>query len=432
MLKYRHRVLGFLCLLAAITYLDRVAISVAGPRIQESLNISPEMWGWVVGIFTVSYAVFEIPTGRMGDRNGARRVLTRIVLWWSAFTTLTGMTSNYYVLLFTRFCFGAGEAGYSSTRSISRWFPIVERARAFGLVWMSAQLGGAIAPLLIVPIQARFGWRASFYVLGVIGVLWCIGWYRWYRDTPAENPNVTPAEIEEISAPSFAGDHRLPWGAVLRSANLWAILLVAFCYVFALYFFISWLHTFLVKGRGFSEGQLLLSTAPAILGAFGNVSGGFVSDALVKRFGVKWGRRSIGLVGLGCAAFFTVATILTTNKFATLLFLGLVYAGITFQQTVVVTVAVDIGKKHVGAVLGAVNTVASIGGFLFSVSFGYFVTWFGSYDRALIPVALMLTIGALLWFRIDATEELIPEPPPEAVPDISVPVFAGPSDVGIG
>jgi len=90
MLKYRHKVLGFLCLLAAITYMDRVAISVAGPRIQESLHISPEMWGWVVGIFTVSYAVFEIPTGRMGDRNGARRVLTRIVLWWSAFTTFTG------------------------------------------------------------------------------------------------------------------------------------------------------------------------------------------------------------------------------------------------------------------------------------------------------------------------------------------------------
>jgi sugar phosphate permease len=289
---------------------------------------------------------------------------------------------------------------------------------------MSAQLGGAISPLLIVPIQARFGWRASFYVLGVIGVLWCIGWYRWYRDTPAENPKVTTAEIEEIGAPSFSGDHRLPWGAVLRSTNLWAILLVAFCYVFALYFFISWLHTFLVKGRGFSEGQLLLSTAPAILGAFGNVSGGFVSDALVKRLGVKWGRRSIGLVGLGCAALFTVATILTTNKFATLLFLGLVYAGITFQQTVVVTVAVDIGKKHVGAIVGAVNTVASVGGFLFSVSFGYFVNWFGSYDRALIPVAVVLTVGALLWFRIDATEELIPEPPPEAVPATAVPVLS--------
>jgi MFS family permease len=400
-------------MVAAITYLDRVAISVAGPRIQDSLNIRPEMWGWVVGIFTVSYAVFEIPTGRMGDRLGARRVMTRIVLWWSAFTTFTGLSSNYYVLLVTRFCFGAGEAGYLPNVgiSISRWFPVVERARAFGMVWMSAQIGGAISPLLIVPIQARFGWRVSFYVLGVIGVLWSVWWYRWYRDTPAENPKVTQAEIDEIGAPTYGGDHSLPWRIVLRSTNLWAILLMVFCYVFALYFFISWLHTFLVKGRGFSEGQLLLSTAPALLGACGNVTGGFISDSLVRRLGIKWGRRSIGLVGLSCATVFTVATILTTNTFATLLFLGLVYAGITVQQTVASTVAVDIGKKHVGAILGAANTAGSIGGFLFSVSFGYFVKWFGSYDLALIPIALMLALGALLWLRIDATEELIPAAP---------------------
>ena len=409
-LKYRHRVVGVLCLLAAITYLDRVAISVAGPRIQEDLHISPEMWGWVVGVFTISYALFEIPTGRMGDRIGARRVLTRVVLWWSAFTSFTGLTTNYYVLLLTRFLFGAGEAGYLPNVgiSISRWFPAAERARAFGLVWMSAQIGGALSPLLIIPIQLRWGWRASFYVLGVVGVLWCTAWYRWYRDTPAENPKVSIAEIEEIGAPSFDGDHSLSWATALRSTNLWALLLVVFCYVFALYFFISWLHTFLVKGRAFSETQLLLSSAPAILGAIGNTSGGFVSDALTRRFGLKWGRRSIGLVGLSCGAVFIIATILTTNKFATLLFLGLTYAAITIQQTVACTVAVDIGGKHVGAVLGAANTAGSVGGFLFSASFGYFVKWFGSYDLALIPVAFMLAIGTLLWLRIDATEELIP------------------------
>lgn len=416
-MKYRHRVLGFLCMLAAITYLDRVAISVAGPRIQDSLNISPEGWGWVVGVFTLSYAIFEIPTGRMGDRIGARRVLTRVVLWWSAFTVFTGMTSNYYVLLFTRFCFGAGEAGALPNIgvSLSRWFPAIERARALGFVMMFMQAGGALAPVLIVPIQVRYGWRASFYVLGALGVVWCIAWHRWYRDTPAENANVTRAEIEEIGVRSFANNHNLPWGVALRSANLWAILLVAFSYVFGLYFFISWLHTFLVKGRGFSEGDLLLSTAPPILGACGNVFGGFMSDALVRRLGLKWGRRGVGLCGLSCAAFFTVATILTTNKFATLLFLGLVYAGITMQQTVVVTVAIDIGKKYVGGILGTLNTVASVGGFLFSVSFGYFVKWFGSYDLALIPVALLLTIAALTWLRIDATEELIPEEHAESV-----------------
>ncbi len=422
MIKYRHRVLGFLCLLAAITYLDRVAISVAGPRIQESLNISPEMWGWVVGIFTLSYAVFEIPTGRMGDRTGARRVLTRVVLWWSAFTAFTGMASNYYVLLLTRFCFGAGEAGALPNIgiSVSRWFPVLERARAMGFVLMALQLGGALAPVLIVPIQTRFGWRASFYVLGVVGVLWCLAWYWWYRDTPAENPNVTQAEIEEIGDRSFTNNHSLPWAVALRSTNLWAIMLVAFSYVFALYFFISWLHTFLVKGRGFSEGDLLLSMAPAILGACGNICGGFVSDALVRRLGLKWGRRSVGLIGLSVAALCTIATILTTNKFATLFFLGLVYGGITLQQTIVITVAIDIGKKYVGGILGALNMLGNVGGFLFSVSFGYFVKWFGSYDLALIPVALMLTISALLWLRIDATEELIPEGQAETATEIAV------------
>lgn len=424
-MKYRHRVLGFLCLLAGITYLDRVAISVAGPRIQESLSIGPELWGWVVGIFTVSYALFEIPTGRMGDRIGARRVLTRVVLWWSAFTAFTGLTSNYYVLLLIRFCFGAGEAGAlpNIAVSLSRWFPLTERARAMGVIFMFMQAGGALAPLVIVPIQARFGWRASFYLLGVIGVVWCLAWYWWYRDTPAEKENVSRSEIEEIGVRSYADNHSLPWRIALRNTNLWAILTLAFCYVFGLYFFISWVHTFLVRGRGFSEGDLLLSTAPAILGACGNLSGGFVSDALVRRLGLTWGRRSVGLIGLSVASCCTIATILTTNKLATLLLLGFVYAGITLQQTVIATVAIDIGRKYVGGIMGVFNTVASVGGFVFSVSFGYFVRWFGSYDLALIPVALMLAIGALAWLRVDATEEIIPEKPMAPLAQEPLPVL---------
>ena len=284
---------------------------------------------------------------------------------------------------------------------------------------MFLQAGGALAPLVIVPIQVRFGWRASFYLLGVLGVGWSIAWHRWYRDTPAENINVTQTEMEEIGFRSYANNHILPWGIALRRENLWAILFVAFSYVFALYFFLSWLHTFLVKGRGFSEGDLLLSTAPPILGACGNVFGGFVSDALVKRFGLKWGRRAVGLFGLSCATFFIVATILTTNRFATLLFLGLVYAGITMQQTVIGTVTIDIGKKYVGGILGLLNAVASVGGFLFSISYGYFVKWFGSYDLALIPVASLLAVATLTWLRIDATEELIPEEEAESVIEVA-------------
>ena len=200
-MKYRHRVLGLLFLLSIITYIDRVCISVAGPRMQADLHLSPSQWGWVTSLFAASYALFEIPSGALGDRIGPRKVLTRIVLWWSVFTTLTGTVPSYFLLLATRFLFGAGEAGAypNSSASISRWFPLVERARAHGIVWMASRVGGALSPLLVIPIQTRWGWRASFYTFGFLGVIWAAGWYWWYRDTPAEKPGVSPEEIREIA-----------------------------------------------------------------------------------------------------------------------------------------------------------------------------------------------------------------------------------------
>ena len=165
-MKYRPRVTGLLILLFAITYIDRVCISVAGPRMQADLGIDPIGWGWVTAMFTLSYCLFEIPTGALGDHIGPRRVLTRVVLWWSAFTSLTGAVSNYYLLLITRFCFGAGEAGAFPNASIvvSRWYPPSQRASMSGVLLMASQIGGAIAPLVVVPIQIRYGWRASFIV----------------------------------------------------------------------------------------------------------------------------------------------------------------------------------------------------------------------------------------------------------------------------
>jgi MFS family permease len=335
--------------------------------------------------------------------------------------------TNYYLLLFVRFCFGVGEAGALPNIGVSlaRWFPVKERARASGCVLMSLQAGGAVAPLLIVPIQVRYGWRVSFFLLAIIGTIWSIAWYRWYRDTPSEKSGITPAEIDEIGRHSFADNHEMPWGLALRSTTIRAILLTGFCYVFSLYFFISWLHTFLVKGRGFTETDLLLSIAPGLLGAAGNFAGGYLSDVLVRRIGLKWGRRSVGLVGLAVGSVCTIGTIMITHKLATLLLLGFVYAGITLNQTVALTVALDIGRKYVGGIVGMFNTMCSLGGFILSVSFGYFVAWFGSYDLALIPIAVMLAIGALAWLKIDATEELIPEAHENLVTSTAVATAAG-------
>jgi MFS transporter, ACS family, glucarate transporter len=410
-MKYRHRVLGLLFLLSIITYLDRVCIAVAGPRMQADLGIGPEYWGWVVGVFAISYAAFEVPSGSMGDRIGPRIVLTRIVIWWSAFTTLTGFAANVQMLLPIRFLFGAGEAGAypNSSASISRWFPTVERARAHGIVWMASRIGGAISPLLVVPIQARYGWRASFYVFGILGVVWAVVWYGWYRDRPAEKPGVGAAELAEIGDPPARAHEGLPWRIAFRSRNFQMLLWMYFTYCYGSFFFLSWLQTYLVKGRGFSEKDLLLSTFPFILGALANLAGGFTSDALVRRLGLKKGRRTVAIIGLSASALFTIAAIVTTEKYIALAFLALSYAGSDFMLPTAWAVCLDIGKKYAGAVTGAMNTAGQIGSFLSSVAFGYLVKFSGSYDVPLIPITLMLAISAALWLKIDATEELIPE-----------------------
>jgi ACS family glucarate transporter-like MFS transporter len=262
--KSRHRVVWLLVLLFGVTYLDRVCISVAGPRMQEDLHIGSIGWGWVTGVFSISYCLFEIPTGILGDRMGPRRVLTRIVLWWSAFTALTGVVTSYYPLLVIRFLFGAGEAGAFPNASVvvDRWFPSARRATMCGVVLMASQVGGAVAPLLVVPIQIRFGWRASFFVFGTLGVCWSLAWHAWFRDYPTQ---VHGSELAEhraaIERPGATG-HSFPWRTAFRSESALALVATAFCYVYVYNFFQTWFHTFLVKGRGFHETGLWLSALP--------------------------------------------------------------------------------------------------------------------------------------------------------------------------
>jgi MFS transporter, ACS family, glucarate transporter len=408
--KYRNRVLGLLVSLLIITYLDRVCISVAGPRIQEALHIGPVGWGWVAGVFTVAYAAFEIPSGVLGDRIGPRRVLTRIVLWWSAFTSLTGLVTGFYPLLLTRFLFGMGEAGAypNASVAVSRWFPSHERGRAFGIILMAAQVGGALAPLLVVPIQLHYGWRASFYVFGILGVAWSAIWYRWFRDSPTEKAGVSAAELGEIGGATAKAHHRLPWGIALRSRNFWVTMCVAFCYVYTFYFFQSWFHTYLVKGRGYSENSLLLSSLPYFVAAIANCGGGLASHALVERVGLTWGRRSIGLVGLGIAAPCAVAVMFTHQWLAVLILLSLCYGGITFQQPIMFAVCLDIGGEFAGAMVGAMNTASQIGSFASSLIFGYLVGRYGSYDLPFIPMAALLLIGCCLWLEVDPCKRLTP------------------------
>jgi MFS transporter, ACS family, glucarate transporter len=412
-LNYRNRVLGMLALLMLITQLDRVCISVAGPRMQEGLHIGPVGWGWVNGVFLLAYALFEIPTGVLGDRLGPRKVLTRIVLWWSGFTAMTGSVSGLSPLLAVRFLFGIGEAGAYPNASIvvARWFPEAERSRAFGFFLMAGQLGGAFAPLLVVPIQAHFGWRTPFWTFGLLGPLWAVAWFRWFRDSPAEKAGVTPEELAETAHLNSGAHPAMPWAIALRNRNVWLIVAICFCYLYTYTFYSSWMHTYLVKGRNFEERSLWLSSLPFVAAAFANFAGGYLSNFLVLRIGLRWGRCAIGACGLAVAACCIVAVMLVHNPYAALALLTLALGAVTFQQPIAFAVCLDIGGPYAGAMVGIFNTAAGAAGFVGAIVFGYLVQASGGYTVPFIPMAACLLLGVWLWLTIDPAQPITPVEP---------------------
>src|SRR5262245_25472660 len=230
----RGRVLAFAFLLAVVTYLDRICISAAAPFMMEDLGLSLLQTGVVFVSFTLPSSRFEIPSAWLGDVRGPRRVLTRIVLWWSACTMLTGAARGLYSLVAIRFLFGAGEAGAfpNIARSFSRWFPVRERGRANGVMFLGSRIGGMLSAPIAVLLVTRWGWRASFVFFGAIGVVWAAAWYAWYRDRPEDHPDVNAEELAwirqdrkpEEAAPVHDRDaaHTTPWRALLTSRNLYA------------------------------------------------------------------------------------------------------------------------------------------------------------------------------------------------------------------
>jgi ACS family glucarate transporter-like MFS transporter len=413
-MRIRYPVLALLVLLSVITYMDRVCISVASTRIKSDLSISDEYWGWVLGAFVLSYGLFEIPSGAWGDRVGQRRILTRIVVWWSLFTVLTGMATSYVMLVVVRFLFGAGEAGAypNATGSIGRWFPAAERARAQGFVWGASRLGGAITPLLLVPLMATIGWRSAFFLFGAAGIVWAIAWRIWYRDDPAQHAAVTPAELAEIGPDRSRLDHHsIPWDQLFRSRQLWLIMAMYACYVWGSMFYITWLPEYLTKGRGLSEGEMSVFAAiPFLMGACGNLMGGFASDRLTRTWGPKVGRRLVGSVCLALSALCLLGTALTGNKYLAAAFLAVGFLIMDGMLPCAWAMCVDVGQRYAGAVSGAMNSAGQAGGFVCTVLFGYLTKWYQDYNLPMLVIAGMVLVSSGLFCCIDPSRRLLPAP----------------------
>ncbi|GAB3163709.1 MFS transporter [Telluribacter humicola] len=408
---YRYRVLIFLFSLSMITYLDRVCISVVGKRMKDDMDLTNEQFGWILGAFSLAYALFEVPTGALGDWLGPRKVLLRVVLWWSVFTALTGVASGLIMLIAIRFLFGMGEAGAypNSSIVIARWFPAVETGRAQAFIWAAGRLGGALAPLVVVPLAASLGWRASFWVMGLIGVVWAVVWYQWFRDFPREKKGISENELAYIQEHRRfrVQAHGLAWGALLRSRNLWALVLMFHFYMYGAYFFYSWLPIYLQEGRQFTENEMqFFTTLPFISGAIGCFMGGFISDWLVKRFGLRIGRASVGMVGMGLSSLVMWVSALSEDNLtaAYLLSAGMLFKDLTLPVSF--AVCVDIGKSRAGTVSGTMNMIGQLGGFFLAVFFGRIVDLSGDYNYPLYIIGTLLGFSSLLWLVIDPTQEL--------------------------
>lgn len=405
-MRNRKVILLLLVLLGMVTFLDRINISVAGSSIMADLNLSAAQWGWVQSAFILSYGLMQIPMGMLGDRFGQRRVLTAIVVWWSLFTCFTGMAGGLLSLLAVRFFFGIGEAGSSpcSTGVISRWFPKNEVGKAQGYVWAASRMGGALTPFVVIPVMAWMGWRSAFYLLGVVGLVWALVWFLYYRDKG-------DATTERLgNAGQEPKDQSLPWGIILRSSQFWLICSMYFFYAFGSWFFFSWFPTFMELGRGFAKSELTYAVAvPFVMSMVGNISGGYLTDRLSVRYGLKVGRKALGASSLAVSAVCMFLAAFIPGKMAVFVFLSLCFGIFDLMLPSAWALCVDLGKQHAGAISGAMNTAGNIGGFFCGILFGFLVEASGNYNLPLYMIAAMLVVSAILFSFINPEKPLIPE-----------------------
>lgn len=418
----RWYIMLLISLMYLITYLDRVNISTVAPVISKEFGFDKVTLGVIFSAFSWSYAAFQVPGGWLGDRFGPRRVLAIIVGYWSVMTALTAAAAGSLSFTILRFFFGAGEAGAFpvATRAMQQWYPRHERGLCQGISHSASRLGAAIAPPVVVAIMTTLGWQWVFYICGAVGFAWAILWYLTYRNLPEEHPLVGKEELAYIRGDVKDGvaqaeserKARVPWGTLLRSPNMWAIMCAYFTYVYCLWIFLSWLPSYLVEYRHFTLLKVgYLASLPLWAGVVGDTVGGWATDWLVTRTGsAKLGPRIVAITGLlGCAVCIVPAALATDAYTAVYCLTGAMF----FLECTIGpswAVPMHVGGKHSGTVAGMMNMAGNIGGALSPVVFGILVQ-VGSWVAPFIVAATLLIAGAAIWaFWLDPERSVLEKP----------------------
>ncbi len=412
--RARHRVMAYLAGLAFLTYLDRACLASIKPLVMDDLHLSMDQINMVFSAFALAYGVFELPTGHWGDRIGRRRVLARIVAWWSTCTIATAGAFNYASLLIVRFLFGVGEAGAfpNATAAIARWFPVTEQGLAQGALFATAHFGAAVTPLIVGGLLHLMSWRLLLVAFGALGFAWVAAWWRWFRDDPATHPAVDAAELALIAAGRAAHPPAGHAGRgllkVLANRSLLLLCLVYAANGYGFYFLITWLPDYLKSFDHFSPLEVqLYSGLPLLLSVPADLFGGRLTDALARRHGLRLGRAGVGCVGYVLAGAAVVgSTFCTAPVVAVVLFsIGAACSMATLGATW--SSCTMIGGATTGTVGAVMNSASQIGAFSSPLVLGFIVQHYHDWKMPIYVIGALYAVAAVAWLFIDARA---PEP----------------------
>jgi ACS family glucarate transporter-like MFS transporter len=410
--KGRHWVASGMFLLALLLYIDRVCISVAKDPIAGDLDLSDKQMGWVLSAFALGYALLQVPSGLMADRHGPRKILTLIVSFWSFLTALTGVTWNFISLLIVRFLFGAGEAGAfpSMSRVIYSWIPIQERGIILGLNFSGSRLGAAFALPLVAYLIDTFGWRHTFLILGLIGVVWAFAWWLLFRDTPEEHAKMSQEEKQYILENRQKDDVEkdiLNRKQLFGSKNMWSAIGQYFASNFTFYFALTWLFPYLKNRFQLDSVEAgWYAVAPFIAGAIGNWIAGWITDSIYKKGKWNHSRRFPAIIGFALAAIGMIGSLYMESPLTAVLFFSMAIFGADMTLPPSWALCVDIGKKNAGTISGTMNMAGNLGSFITALAFPYLKDWTGSVDYFFYLAAILNILAIFLWLRVKADKGL--------------------------
>jgi MFS transporter, ACS family, glucarate transporter len=423
--RARYWVVVFAVTLAIIQYIDRVCISKAMPSIQKELGFTNVQIGYIFGAFTLAYALFEIPGGWLGDKFGPRKVLLRVVLWWSLFTAATAWVSSAASMIVVRFLFGAGEAGCfpNITKAFSTWLPKDERVRAQSVLWLAARWGGAFTPLLVVGVLSVVSsWRRAFELFGVLGLLWAALFYFWFRDNPHEHPAVNAAEKRLLTGvANLKSSHaQVPWGVFFSSPSAWLLWTQYALLSYVWYFYVTWFPKYLGEHGGDlgPKALAILMGLPLFFGGFGSLIAGFCANALARRIGgMGRARKALAAFGFVAASGFFLSSMYVKDPIAMALLIGLAGLFNDFVMPCAWGACMDVGGRFAGTFSGSMNMMGNLGGFIAPIATGYILDITGSWNLVFYISSVVYLGGAVCWLLLDPvtpldrdSEAVVPQP----------------------